>query len=145
MLSRETRKRSASSATTSHCSCCNPDRQVTSSEVKQRTSNMDQDTTENFMDSQFDTDICDNPSTSNTATNLGSELPSNYNILDLNLVSDISTHSVPGARTKLVKNKTASKNSKTKKGKQTVSTAPAATLLVQSLPKTITSAIQFPT
>ena len=82
---------------------------------------MDQDsfecmTTENLMDTQFDTDICDNPSTSSTVTNPESELPCSNNILDLNLVSDSSALSVPGAHIKLVKNKTAPKTVKPRVG-----------------------------
>ena len=78
-----------------------------------------------------------------------SELLSGNNFLNnLNLVSDSNTfnfNSVPGAHIKLVKSKTASKNIKSKKGKHTVTAAPATTLVVQSLPKTLTSSTEFPT
>lgn len=151
MLPRETRKRSA---TTSHCTCCNSDQQCSSSEVKQRKRNLDKDSlehmdTENLMDTQFGAEICDILPMSSAATNMESELPSRNNILNnLNPVSYSSTfnsNSVPGAHIKLVKSNMASKNIKSKKGKHTVTAAPATTLVVQSLPKTLTSSTEFPT
>ena len=151
MLPWETRNRSA---TTSHCTCCNSDQQCSSSEVKQSKRNLDKDSleqmdTENLMDTQFGAEICDILSMSSAATNMESELPSRNNILNnLNPVSYSSTfnfNSVPGAHIKLVKSKMASKNIKSKKGKHTVTAAPATTLVVQSLPKTLTSSTEFPT